>query len=498
MDDRLRFLSRSSTEEEDDAEAWPNASFIAALPIADADTKTTTVAPRVPCEYGPAQEGDSTCPEGTAALTEAECRSMPYYFGGVLHNPHAVETNDDPWGCFLFNDKFYYNSGLLGKGRHGRTPFCKRCQVVTAVTFAGESQWKSGDYLVRKASTRFRLAHQSGSCEDLGMHNISDQATCEVAAKELMLGERRAALTCLHERPAGCYYCQNHGDHTSMLFLNVNPTSKGNGAETSAFKQKIVRLPICKVMEEDPARGRTTNHEATAAPDICRSRKRGIQKITEGTCEDVGLDSIIDDAACEEAARQLALADTKVERTSSKERPRGCYYYRNPEDLTATLWLNDSPESKVSSAESSRHLLCAKKATTTTRTTTEAHTTTMTEVTTTSVAITTSTETVTNTSKVTASAAKAAKAEAETTTKAPTTTADTTTAATKAAERDAADADAETTTKASHAQTRDGHPSSSSRSSTMRPAAVQETKNIQIVALSKKFSLPESIVFSPQ
>jgi len=410
---------------------WPNASFIDSLPIAKQDTMTTTVAPRVPCEYGPAEDGSYSCPMGSASVTEAECRHMPFFFGGVLHNPFVIEDDNDPWGCFRFAGKFYYNSGYEGNGRRHRTPFCKRCQAIPTVDFHGPSYWSSGNYMIHRVSSRFRMRHVPGGCRSQGLHPVLDQDVCGVAARELNLPQRRPVFTCLQERPEGCYYLSNMRDGKGMLFLNINPLSKDNGAETSSFAERVIRVPICRVGEDDDSEEHAAVHATDDSGDLvvkeegassaptkaptttgsdlkCRAEAAGTRKVTQGTCHDIAHEPILNSLACEAAAKQLALADVEVEVTHSADRPMGCYYFRNSEDLTATLWLNTSPESKDRTAEPRRHLLCAAKdaaimttETTTTPTTTTSATSTTTTATTTTITVSTTTTTTTATTSTT-------------------------------------------------------------------------------------------------
>mmetsp|Transcript_14594 Transcript_14594/g.29622 ORF Transcript_14594/g.29622 Transcript_14594/m.29622 type:complete len:209 (-) Transcript_14594:85-711(-) len=206
------------------------------------------------------------------------------------------------------------------------------------------------------------MVHQAGGCRSLDLWPVTKQAMCEIAARELMLPQRHAALTCLEERPEGCYYIDNIKDGEGMLFLNVNTRSRGVGAEVSDFHGQVLRLPICSNEKEA-----NDNEDASAAPTrapsvdfgVCKAEAGGAKKIAKGTCDDMGRDPILDASKCEEAAKELALADTTVEVTGSPNRPHGCYYFRNPEDLTSTLWLNTSPESAGRGAEPLRHILCA-------------------------------------------------------------------------------------------------------------------------------------------
>jgi len=276
---------------------------------------------------------------------------MPYRYGRVLHLPFVIESNHDPWGCFLFKEEYYYNEGLLGRGRSDRIPVCKRCQQVPRVDFFGWSEWADGSYIVREASSRFRVA-ETGTCADIGMHPIMDQVICEQAAQELLLGVSHANPTCYEERPEGCYVFQSMTTHQKLLWMNVNPRSRGNGAETSAFASQQLRRPLCStdIPEELDSK--------SPALLVCQDILDGFLKVKNGTCEDFKRKPILDEANCRLAAKKLSLVDSDVELTSQADRPQGCYYYKNSKDLTATLWLNTNPNSSQSNATSHRHLLC--------------------------------------------------------------------------------------------------------------------------------------------
>jgi len=77
------------------------------------------------------------------------------------------------------------------------------------------------------------------------------------------------------------------------------------------------------------------------------------RKIDMGKCTDSGMHAIRSKAGCEEASKYLALLDSTASITAIPERPDGCYYYRNYQDGTETLWLGISPLSHGNGAETS-------------------------------------------------------------------------------------------------------------------------------------------------
>jgi len=71
------------------------------------------------------------CPVGTEALTEEDCRALPVSRKGELHDPFRISSADDPKGCFLFWDWYYYNTHETGQGREGRTIQCRRLDTLS-------------------------------------------------------------------------------------------------------------------------------------------------------------------------------------------------------------------------------------------------------------------------------------------------------------------------------------------------------------------------------
>jgi len=338
----------------------------------------------VTCEYVVGMDGDNECPKGSVGLIESECRTMPYHFGGLLHTPFEVDSMDDPRGCFFFSPWYYYNTNPLGRARSHRTPYCKRCYIAASgagdgaaaagdskaaqATSVGDwSEWSSAS--VSKGTSRFRRISM-GKCADIGWHAISSTDLCESAAAELGLSDTRATITGLEERPEGCYYFRNYQDGTATLWNNPNPNSRGNGAETSDLAKGMLRQPVCMakpasttkasvvevplrvpLVDLDPGTGGGLGAETTTTSTVPSRFK----KITGGNCASIGGHAINSQISCEAAAREMGLVDTVATVTNVLERPEGCYYFRNYQDLTATLWLNTNPISAGKGAETSDH-----------------------------------------------------------------------------------------------------------------------------------------------
>merc|ERR1739845_155076 len=77
------------------------------------------------------------------------------------------------------------------------------------------------------------------------------------------------------------------------------------------------------------------------------------RKILSGHCGDIGFQPITEKVKCEEAARYLGLADAFAQDMNLPDKPEGCYYFRNLQDLTSTLWINYCPGSRGKGAETS-------------------------------------------------------------------------------------------------------------------------------------------------
>jgi len=306
------------------------------------------------CQYVVGAFGSATCPENAERLDESECRDMPYHFGGVLHVPFSFNSEWDPPGCFFFGTEYYYNKHRTGSGRDSRKVYCKRCQALPAAV-SDWSEWGNDSpqtlALARQASARFRKI-SSGKCSDMGWYAIHDQAACEEAAKYLALMDITAQSTGLEERPDGCYYFRNYEDGTETLWLDTNPMSRGNGAETSDFIKGSLRQPICAKL---PIAG-----SAAAAPSPPKEHKAlthnsAFRLIRMGRCMDMQLEPILEFSVCQFAATELGLADITPKMTDLPDSPEGCYYFWNNEDLTHTLWLNSSPLSRGNGAQETSH-----------------------------------------------------------------------------------------------------------------------------------------------
>jgi len=183
---------------------------------------------------------------------------------------------------------------------------------------------------------KFRLITE-GACANAGMVAITKVATCEVAAAVLGLVKLEAGTTADVERPEGCYY-----GNERVLWMGINPLSKGKGAETSV--PGASRHPVCM--------SRAELASARSAPSY--------RKIAAGSCGNVSMQPINDVATCEKAASSLGLADTSVGQTNDVKRPEGCYYGNNE-----VLWMGINPHSKGNGAETSgattRDPICVRR-----------------------------------------------------------------------------------------------------------------------------------------
>jgi hypothetical protein len=324
----------------------------------------------VRCSFVVGKMGENMCPEGSVPLIESECRNMPYHFGGILQTPFEEDSAEDPAGCFFFSPKYYYNIHPVGGKRSTRTPYCKRCNIKGLNDETGDwSDWGGGE--APRVSSRYRKT-EIGNCGDISWHPIHGKAACEEAALELGLGNLHAATTTLEERPEGCYYFRNYQDGTNTLWINPNPYSAGNGAETSYVAKGMLRQPICRLhrarstapsstvtnggVVEMPLTGALANLNVPTTTTYTTTFKRSkFRKIKKGTCKDFDMDPIKDQVTCEEAAKAIGLMDTVPEMVmeTTSNRPEGCYYFRNNQDLTATLWLNPNPLSEGLGTETS-------------------------------------------------------------------------------------------------------------------------------------------------
>mmetsp|Transcript_60704 Transcript_60704/g.163626 ORF Transcript_60704/g.163626 Transcript_60704/m.163626 type:complete len:300 (-) Transcript_60704:548-1447(-) len=277
---------------------------------------------------------------------------MPYRFGGSLGVPFEEDNESLPSGCFFRYPSYHFNANPRGGGRAGVSPCCRRCDPVGGNAASHEDDlgdWTGwcdsadGD----DVSPRYCKV-PVGSCEDIGWHPVHDRGECRRAAGELRLEDTGDPVsTMLAERPAGCYYLQNYQDGTGTLWLNENPYSDGNGAETSEPELGKLRQPIC-----------STEKRSAPAGDPFRGDPPRFRKISNGTCADAGARPVTSRTVCEAAARSLGMPDTRAKTIdsgdgSNETKPEGCYYFRNFEDLTATLWLNTAEAARGQGAETS-------------------------------------------------------------------------------------------------------------------------------------------------
>jgi len=331
-------------------------------PVPPPVTPAPAPAPVV-CQYVVGLDGQAACPGSAVALNETECREMPYHFGGMLHSPFAVSNPVDPHGCFFFGAHYYYNVNPGGMGRPARKVYCKHCQAVPALSqhVGGDwTEWTSDSAqtlaLARSTSSRFRKL-SVGKCTDIHWYPIHAKGTCEEAARYLQLQDVEASITQYAERPEGCYYFRNYADGTQTLWVDLNPWSRGKGAETSDLASGGLRQPICS---RQPTSGTAASGAAPGGGAYAADRSmiatsvdntQPVCKISAGRCMDIHWRPILDADVCASAANILGLVDIVPTMMSHAEHPEGCYYFFNSEDLTATLWLNTSPLSRGNGAQ---------------------------------------------------------------------------------------------------------------------------------------------------
>lgn len=92
------------------------------------------------------------------------------------------------------------------------------------------------------------------------------------------------------------------------------------------------------------------------------------QILSFGSCVAVGWVPILLKDICEDAAKDLHLASTRVRDNKLPNRPDGCYLLENRGDNTTTLWLSARPTNKGKGAETSepevgksRRPICARQ-----------------------------------------------------------------------------------------------------------------------------------------
>jgi len=320
------------------------------VPAATPTTLATspTPAPSVVCRYTQGEEGRTECPQGTG-LNEPECWSLPYYTGGgVVHYPLTENNPRDPVGCFVYKSKYYFNRHPIGGNAHDRRLYCKSCNKPEQL--GDWAEWGSDSYQTMvagiKSNARFRKL-SAGKCADIGWFPIAKRTACAEAAKYLSLSEVEVKESTYQERPEGCYFYRNYQDVSETLWVNINPLSNGNGAETSDFLHGGLRQPICSSGALPP------DDKETKLEDLPISLI--YRKISSGRCMDIGWQPILDPETCKEASANLGLADDSPKTLSVPNNPEGCYYFFNSEDLTATLWFNDSPLSRGNGAQEAEH-----------------------------------------------------------------------------------------------------------------------------------------------
>mmetsp|Transcript_4267 Transcript_4267/g.12010 ORF Transcript_4267/g.12010 Transcript_4267/m.12010 type:complete len:531 (-) Transcript_4267:141-1733(-) len=309
--------------------------------VAPATTTMISIAPHEDkaekCSFVVGTDGSNVCPSGTVGLRESECKTMPYHFGGLLHAPFTVNSAVRPKGCFFEYPWYSYNTHPLGRPTRGQKVYCKRCQRGEQLPphhSSSMGDWSDWSSQPGTSTSRYRRISMA-NCADIGWRPIWDTTTCAAAAHDIGLSNTRVESTLLQERPEGCYYFRNYMDGTATLWVNNNPYSKGNGAETSDLAQGKLRQPICTSVAPKDASGAP---QSTAWTGAIKYRK-----LTEGTCEGAGGSPVNDQPTCQQAAQTLGLIDTSAQVTHLLNRPEGCYYFRNLNDLTATLWLNTNP-----------------------------------------------------------------------------------------------------------------------------------------------------------
>jgi len=107
-------------------------------------------------EYIVGDDGAGQCPRGADAMSETECRALPKWFGGSLHNPFVIGHANYPHGCIRWDGRFAYNIDPEGAAHLGRTPFCKRssADVPFIIGDDGADGCPSGASAVSEAECR--------------------------------------------------------------------------------------------------------------------------------------------------------------------------------------------------------------------------------------------------------------------------------------------------------------------------------------------------------
>jgi hypothetical protein len=259
------------------------------------------------------------------------------------------ETNlaERPEGCYYFRNyqdgtsTLWFNNNPLSEGKGAETGDVMRGmlrQPICAmdVQLAGRRATPS-----TKPTARYRKI-SSGSCEEEGGRPINNQRVCEMAAGDLGLVDTIPSVTHSEKRPEGCYLFRNDQDLSATLWLNLDPSGYGKGAETSDIANGLLRQPVCDM-------------DSTSTVSSAQQFKM----ITTGRCTDLpGWTPVNGQASCEEAARELGLVHAGnspqsraiVASQGLESMPEGCYFYANGRNGTERLILNTNPLSKGNGA----------------------------------------------------------------------------------------------------------------------------------------------------
>lgn len=145
--------------------------------------------------------------------------------------------------------------------------------------------------------------------------------------------------------PPGCFFFRTQYYFNSHPMGGAAPGRRGARKLYCKHCQNMPRVHVGDWSDWGADRTQTINANTRA-----NSRFR---KIDMGKCSDSGMHPIRSKTGCEEASKYLALLDSTASITAIPERPDGCYYYRNYQDGTETLWLGISPLSHGNGAETS-------------------------------------------------------------------------------------------------------------------------------------------------
>lgn len=327
------------------------------------------------CEYVHQSEpGVNVCPDGMRPLAEPECRDMPFFYGGAyggrVGHPPATQEAPDLTGCYFFGGEYRFSSALEGTEHAEHIMYCKHCEIVSLDEIADWTSWNPGT--APKVSSRYRRI-SVGTCEAVGWEPVSSEVACQDAARELGLGwEDGEALAEVHEvqittvaeRPEGCYQFADYKEKTETTWFNVNPYSKGFGAETSEPRAGLLRQPVCQrsmtggtdawseFYPELADLGSAEEEEQTNAVTTTMPPQR-FRRLLTGNCTVAGGKPVASAGVCESAAKDLSLPNFTAAVRPRPDRPEGCYLERNREDTTATLWFNSDPEAVGRGAEAS-------------------------------------------------------------------------------------------------------------------------------------------------